>query len=411
MRIAIIADDLTSAADVGVQFARRGYATTVRPLHGPLSPEHADVVAVNTDSRAQSPTEAERRTRRAARQFSPFRHIIYKAVDSTLRGHLAVEVSALLDETGTRTAIFAPAFPPCGRITRNGIQLISGRPIHETAFACDPTHPVHSSDIKTVLRSSGLEPITTIKPDDIHHPDFWTRSIVTSRCVVADAETQQDLDVLVASIPDWRSVCWVGSPGLARALADALPPTEQQSLSATQCRKILVVSGSLNPVTQGQVRKLVSRMGAIAIPVGAPANDECAVSTSALGALRQHLREKRIVILSSVALTELEETREITRPSNAVKILAEMAAVAVNDGLVDTLILTGGTTALAVLERSGINQLKLLNELAPGIPMARGVAGRHELTVVTKAGGFGSDEGLSDLCRDLLAGPVGSGRI
>jgi uncharacterized protein YgbK (DUF1537 family) len=51
----------------------------------------------------------------------------------------------------------------------------------------------------------------------------------------------------------------------------------------------------------------------------------------------------------------------------------------------DTLFLTGGATAEAVLGALGIDRMHLLGECLPGLPV--GVAG--DLTIVTKSGGFG----------------------
>lgn len=59
----IIADDLTGAIDVGVQFAKQGItALVVTEITGParLSPDY-QVVVVNTESRHLAPHEASQR--------------------------------------------------------------------------------------------------------------------------------------------------------------------------------------------------------------------------------------------------------------------------------------------------------------------------------------------------------------
>src|SRR5919202_4419721 len=53
MKVAIIADDLTGAADTGVQFAAAGYRMAVAFRGAPIPPtEDLDAVALDTDSRA-----------------------------------------------------------------------------------------------------------------------------------------------------------------------------------------------------------------------------------------------------------------------------------------------------------------------------------------------------------------------
>ncbi len=407
MRIAIIADDLTSAADVGVQFARRGYATSVNRFHSFEGPPREGIVAVDTDSRAQTAAEAERRTRCVIRKVKNPGQVIYKAVDSTLRGHFAVELAALLQETGKKTAVIAPAFPLCDRITRDGLQLLRGRPIHETAFGSDPTHPVVSSDISSLLHSPELDPIITVRRDDLANVHSTRQRIAEARCVVVDSETQEDLTALVGAINDWTSVCWVGSPGLARALADVLPdvcPTT--SLRVPPCHRILVVAGSLNPVTRLQMTNLLSQGGVIGVTATVSPDSKSARSGT-LQVIREHIHTKRIVLLSSPDAPNLGALSDNPQPSQALRLLAEITSAAVDDGLLDGLILTGGATASAVLEATGIGRLHLQKEVMPGIALARG-AGRRELTIVTKAGGFGSDDVLRDLCQVLLSGDWGA---
>src|SRR3712207_10596 len=65
MRVAIIADDLTGAADTGVQLARGGYRTAVAFRDTPIPPaEDLDAVVLDTDSRAMPGGFAARRVDR-----------------------------------------------------------------------------------------------------------------------------------------------------------------------------------------------------------------------------------------------------------------------------------------------------------------------------------------------------------
>jgi uncharacterized protein YgbK (DUF1537 family) len=62
-----------------------------------------------------------------------------------------------------------------------------------------------------------------------------------------------------------------------------------------------------------------------------------------------------------------------------------------------TLVLTGGDTARAVLDRLGVERLQVLGELEPGICLSRDGA----RFVVTKAGGFGDSHSLVRVLRHL----------
>ena len=114
--IAIVADDLTGAADAGVQFVRAGYRTAVI-FHGEAAPTaDIDAVSFDTDSRTMAADFAAKRVVDVARAVRGAR-VVYKKLDSTLRGNVAVELSAAFGASGRELAIVAPAFPEAGRTT------------------------------------------------------------------------------------------------------------------------------------------------------------------------------------------------------------------------------------------------------------------------------------------------------
>lgn len=56
---------------------------------------------------------------------------------------------------------------------------------------------------------------------------------------------------------------------------------------------------------------------------------------------------------------------------------------------VDALMVFGGDTARAILQRLGCQEIHPIMELLPGVPVSRIDAGGRPLTLITKAGGFG----------------------
>ena len=180
MDVAVIADDLTGAADSGIQFARAGYGTAVAFYGAPIPPsEGLEAVAVDTDSRLLSPQEARERVLEAGRASADAR-IVYKKLDSTLRGPLAAELAAALQSTGRSKAVVAPAFPSTGRSTLGGVQLLHGEPVHETGLADDPHTPVREGHIPSLLSEAGFEGVFSVfyggtsKAPDVVSPGFST---------------------------------------------------------------------------------------------------------------------------------------------------------------------------------------------------------------------------------------------
>src|SRR5688572_1329162 len=116
MLIAVIADDLTGAADTGVQLVRAGYRTAVLFGASEKLTDGFDAVSLDTDSRALPAGFAAKRVVEAARAVRHAR-LIYKKLDSTLRGNVAAELAAAFGASGRERAILAPAFPAAGRAT------------------------------------------------------------------------------------------------------------------------------------------------------------------------------------------------------------------------------------------------------------------------------------------------------
>src|SRR6184192_643781 len=115
LEVAVIADDLTGAADTGIAFALAGIPTFV--AFGEKSPpDNARIVAFDTDSRAIAADAAASRAGAAAtRACERGTRTVYKKIDSTLRGNVGAEIAAIfraMTERGGRAVVIAsPAFP------------------------------------------------------------------------------------------------------------------------------------------------------------------------------------------------------------------------------------------------------------------------------------------------------------
>lgn len=152
--IAVIADDLTGAAEIAGLGWRHGLRAVI--LRRDAAPPRADLVVYDSDSRLCSAREAARRVTHIARRLRAARpEWIYKKVDSVLRGNVRVELAALRRALSLDHCLLVPANPRAGRIIRTGKYFVGGQPIHRTDFRRDPTHPRRSAD---VLRLLGAEP-------------------------------------------------------------------------------------------------------------------------------------------------------------------------------------------------------------------------------------------------------------
>ena len=220
--LAIIADDLTGAMDTGLQFSKRGLETLVA-MHWDHLPE-ADVVVIDTDSRAAQTAEARERLLGVARLVKG--HTLYKKVDSTMRGNVGQELRALLEVLHPRGIVVAPAFPQEGRTTLQGIQRVEGVPLDRTFYAHDPRWPMRESHLPTLLGQQSGEKVGHVglelvgKGVDALVGALQDRA---ERVVVVDALEQAHLRTIAQALlrlgQGWLPC---GSAGLAEEWAEAL---------------------------------------------------------------------------------------------------------------------------------------------------------------------------------------------
>ena len=119
-KIAIIADDLTGAADAVVPFLKNGWRCGVDWEFDGRTPTELDAIALDTETRELTSEHhdliAHRVRCAAGYAIAAASSIVYKKIDSTLRGNLALELAALREGLPGRIAIICPAFPDNGSI-------------------------------------------------------------------------------------------------------------------------------------------------------------------------------------------------------------------------------------------------------------------------------------------------------
>ncbi|MER5280728.1 four-carbon acid sugar kinase family protein [Streptomyces sp. NPDC002809] len=382
--IGILADDLTSAGDGAAPFRRTGHGARIL-LSCPATelPPVTGVTAVDLGTRLLDQEAAAARTGVAARRFAGSA-LLFKTVDSTLRGHVVAEVRAAWAGSRRRAVVVAPAFPAEGRVTVEGVQHVRGVPVHESDFARDPVHPVRCSDLTTLFPDA--VPVGPDRAAELPGP------IGRGALIVCSAATDGDLDRLVAAVPHLDDVLWVGSPGLAAALARRCARGDGPVDSAlAPARRPLVVVGSANPATRRQLAALRVRSDVQGITVG----DDPAAAVQAIRAL-------------AAPVLTVQTPDERHAPHTAQVFARSLAAVVrtlTEERLVDALVVTGGETAATVLRALGIDGIDLFDEPEPGV--ARGTPlGPLALPVLIKAGGFGDDGMLLRLCH-LVRQPAG----
>jgi len=390
--VTVLADDLTGALDTAVQFAREDSPVTVllRPHE-----DDARVVVADTESRGLSPAAA---TRSLQGWIPLARGLVYKKMDSTLRGPFAAEAEALGRALGKRGVLVAPAFPRAGRTVRQGVLHVHGIPVHETEAAADPGCPITDSRVREAVRRYVHSCCHTIGLPTVREGVQAVTSALDalSGFAVADAETDADLAVLAKALVERSDWLPCGSAGLAEALAGRLGFARSTTSMAIRRPAVLVV-GSAHPASRRQLARVAEALDLAPVVVGGEPEAELLE------------RADRNYHRTGVALLALPEGRLATAAAESARTaLARLGAELVDRWRAETLYATGGETLLAVLEALDVAALRPLAEVAAGVVIseARPASGRG-LAVVSKAGGFGDDDLLVRLFATLPVNGTG----
>jgi uncharacterized protein YgbK (DUF1537 family) len=208
--------------------------------------------------------------------------------------------------------------------------------------------------------------------------------------VLADAVEQGDLEALVQGMggPD-PAMLWVGSAGLARALAGS-PPSRIEP--AAMRGPLLIVCGSFSAAARAQALALQREFGDVVVSVAALPPSQ-AVAAAAVRAM--HTQGVALVRVESAAAPE-SGSRSIVEALAAV--LREAARRCC------TLAVTGGDTARAMMEALEVMEIFVEGELEPGMAVTAPIE-PYGFRAVLKAGGFGDAEAWVRLAR-ALASPL-----
>jgi uncharacterized protein YgbK (DUF1537 family) len=400
MRLAVVADDLTGAMDTGVQFAKCGLHTEI--MLGQRGLARAEAVVLSTDSRDTSAREAYRRTKALGRRLSD--HIVYKKIDSTLRGNIGPELEGLLDGLGLAHTLVTPTFPAAGRTVVGGYHRVHGTLLTESSFADDPVWPARESHVPTLLtrqtkRAVGYLPLSVVELGKRAVIDALSAEPAT--VVAADAAEEDHLRTLARALAELRHT-WLacGSAGLAQQWPAALgrgglAPT---GLSWTpSAEPVLVVAGSRHPSTTQQIGRAVDQ-GQLSLVTLSPGD----------GTVQDVAKERMLDLLaqkSNVVLSTASGEFVAGRAGAVAQMLAGLVIWALQSVSLAGLVLTGGDTARAVCGALGAKALRVLGEVQAGVPAGILSSGPFDgLRVVTKAGGFGDDKAIVEAIKLIQGG-------
>ncbi|PRD49273.1 four-carbon acid sugar kinase family protein [Sphingobacterium haloxyli] len=360
MAILVIADDLTGAAEIGGMVLRHGLSVEI--VHTLASPISKDVRILNTNTRSLKADEVLLHLQTTFLLDKGLKwDWIYLKFDSALRGHIKEEISFYRTFFQKDNVVFCPVNPALGRVIKDGVYWVSGKPIAETDFAQDPEFPVTKSRILETLGAKSWHLTDDVK----------TLSTVKPPYTVAAVKDEAGLDSW-ASVGISFGICAGGA-----AFFDALlrQQTEQRP-----------VSNNLDPLPQTPVLYVCGSRHESSIERIATVNTNKVVYWADIGEEEEVAKticrkmDKYGKVILAVAPT-VRCDAAIVREH-----IAQVLAILYQEYTLHELVIEGGATARAILEVLGIDTLVPTWEYGQGV--IRNHVPEVALTVTLKPGSY-----------------------
>ena len=413
LALGCVADDYTGASDLANTLTKAGLRTIQTigvPEEDRALPE-ADAVVVALKSRSIPADEAVARSREAEAWLRArgAAHVMFKVCstfDSTDAGNIGPVMDALRADAGEAIALGHPGLP------RDRAQRLPGQPVRRRGAAerepaqGPPAQPdarrqprARARRARARARSAWSTPPRSPRGAEAVAARLDALAAEGKGAAIADAIFDSDLETLGRAIVGRKFS--VGASGLGLGLARALAADGRGTRDAAGAAvgepvggAAACLAGSCSQATLQQVAAAEALMPVLRLdPARLLAGAD--VVAEALAFAEERLAAGPVLIASSAppeAVRALQAAHGVDAAGHAI----EAALAAIAEGLVARgvrrLVVAGGETSGAVVDRLGLGAFLLGPEIAAGVPVLR-TAGRPEpMLLALKSGNFGGPD-------------------
>ncbi|MGR9208021.1 3-oxo-tetronate kinase (plasmid) [Rhizobium leguminosarum] len=409
-----IADDYTGASDLANTLTKNGLRTvqTVGIPDPSLALPDVDAVVVSLKIRSVPASDAVAAAASAERWLRQrgAGHVLYKicsTFDSTDAGNIGPVTEALSEAAGGGSVLVTPAFPETGRTVYLGHLFVGGQPLNESPLKDHPLNPMHDANLVRVLarqsrNAVGLVDLTAIAAGAgavKAKLDALRAAGVTA--VIADAIFERDLETLgevALKTPVSTGASGLGL-GLARALVRSGRISSGGATTADAIRPVgglsAIVAGSCSKATLHQLDVAERSMPVLRLDperlLAGP--DEIAAAISWAG---DRISAGPIVVAASAApetVSRLQSLYGREASGHAIETATSIIAAELVERGVRRLVVAGGETSGAAVDRLAIPAFLIGPEIAPGVPVLRTVGNAQgDMLLALKSGNFGGED-------------------
>jgi 3-dehydrotetronate 4-kinase len=421
LKLGCIADDYTGASDLANTLTRQGLRTvqTIGVPAADLTLPEVDAVVVSLKSRSIEASQAVSKSLSAEKWLRErgASHVLFKicsTFDSTDAGNIGPVMDALRRESRDPIVLVTPAFPETGRTIYKGNLFVGSVPLNESPLKDHPLNPMRDSNLVRVLARQSRTRIGLVELADVTRGADAVGARLAELAgqgvgaAICDAVFDRDLETigLVASCHRLS----VGASGIGLGLARALVAQAEGKPSASHAASAQAVggpaaclAGSCSQATLGQIASAEKIM-----PVLHLDPDRVVASTEearrAVAWARDRLASGPVLIASSASpedVAALQARHGRDAAGHAIEqAMADIAEALVQAG-VRRLVVAGGETSGAVVDRLEIPGFLVGEEIAAGVPVLRAVGAQIrakpvDMLLALKSGNFGGPEFFSD---------------
>ncbi len=400
-----IADDFTGATDLANTLVKQGM-TAVQLIGVPTGPlPEADAIIIALKSRSIPAVDAVRESLAAldallAAGAAQIFHKYCSTFDSTDAGNIGPVADALLARLSSGFAIACPAFPTNGRTIFQGHLFVGGALLSESGMENHPLTPMRDANLVRVLSRQtdggvGLVPFAVVEQGAVAIRRALTRLAEQGRrYAITDAATDAHLMAIGEACAPHALI--TGGSGIAMGIPEnfrrtGLLPARPDAAALPPARGAMaVLAGSCSRATLGQIGLArdhvpVLELDALATP------DAAAMTAQALAWAADKLSDTRPIVIAASASTDKVEALQNRLGREAASALIETTLGNIAEALVargtGRLLIAGGETSGAVVQRLGITTLRIGPEIDPGVPWT--YAEPNGIHLALKSGNFG----------------------
>ena len=418
-RLGCIADDYTGASDLANTLTKCGLRTlqTIGIPADSFSLPDVSVVVVSLKIRSIAAAEAVAQARAADAWLRKrgASHVMYKicsTFDSTDEGNIGPVLDALRTDAGEAIAVVTPAFPETARTVYQGNLFVGAVPLNESPLKDHPLNPMRDANLVRVLARQSRSKVGLVDLKTVVAGAAAIRARLAdlakegNGAAIADAVFERDLEAIGAAALE-RSVS-IGASGLGLGLArgliasGAVASTATETMGAPVGGRVACLAGSCSQATLTQIERAERAMPVLRLdPDGLV--DRPQEVQRALAWAGEHLDRGPILLASSAApdrVAAVQARHGRAETGHAI----EQAMATIASGLLDRgarrLVIAGGETAGAVVDRLAIPAFLVGPEIAAGVPVLRTIGAKPaEMVLALKSGNFGGPDFFMDALR------------